>query len=169
MNDIRLSAIAFLLACSVLMSVLAQTGPANKTPPVAPVANPAAVPDPSVSDPSRNSNLIDAQDNAAQGSASAPSPSTNGNLPIGPRNPQTPPVVDAAPKADAPGAVIANISAEQTFATLDRSHKGYLETKDVASNKYLAGHFQECDANHDGRLDRDEVSSCLKQVPPSKQ
>ena len=164
MNYIRLSAFVFLLACSVAMPVLAQTGASNKTPPVAPAANPASVPD-----PSPNSNLIDAQDNVAQASASAPSPSTNGNVPIGPRNPQTPPVVDAAAKADAPSPVIANISAEQTFTTLDRSHKGYLETKDVASNKYLAGHFQECDANHDGRLAKDEVTACLKQVPPSKQ
>jgi hypothetical protein len=165
MNDIRFFALTFLLSCT--LSAFAQVDGAKRVPP-APVANPAAIPD-----PNPDSNLIDAQDNnnvpAIAQVPSTPAPSSNGNLPISPRSPQTPPVVDAASKADAPSPVIANISAEQTFTTLDRGHKGYLETKDVASNKYLAGHFEQCDSNHDGRLQQAEVKACLKPPPPEMQ
>lgn len=49
------------------------------------------------------------------------------------------------------------------FARLDRSHHGYLTRDDVAADSYLATNFDRCDANHDGRLSRMEVSTCLQQ------
>jgi hypothetical protein len=125
--------------------------------------SPASAPSPV---PSQNpdTSLIDAQ--TANPAATAQSPSSNGNLPINPRNPQMPPTVDAKAPADATSPVIANISAEQTFTTLDSSHKGYLSPADVASHKYLSGHFAQCDGNRDGRLTQEEVGACLKQASP---
>jgi hypothetical protein len=99
-------------------------------------------------------------------------PATNGNMPIGPQNPQTPlspqvpPTVGTtAPIIPAPGSVNTASGSGQVFTTLDRSQKGYLSAADVASNKFLAGHFQQCDSNTDGRLTQAETNLCMQQMP----
>jgi hypothetical protein len=96
-------------------------------------------------------------------------------MPIGPQNPQTPisphvpPTVGTnAPATPAPGSVDTSGGSGQIFAGLDRSQKGYLSTADVASNKFLASHFQQCDSNADGRLTQAETNLCLQQMPPSE-
>ena len=60
-------------------------------------------------------------------------------------------------------------SNNQVFASLDRSHKGYLSQADVASNKFLSANFQRCDTNSDGRLSQIEVSSCMQGASTSEQ
>lgn len=97
-------------------------------------------------------------------------------MPIGPQNPQTPispqvsPTVGTtAPVTPAPGSVNTANGSAQVFASLDGSQKGYLSTADVASNKFLASHFQQCDKNTDGRLTQGETNLCLQQMPPGEQ
>ena len=102
-------------------------------------------------------------------------PTTNGNMPISPQNPQAPmgpqvpPTIGTtAPVTPAPGSATMATGSGQVFTSLDRSQKGYLSAADVASNKFLAGHFQQCDSNTDGRLTQAEVGLCLQQMPPGE-
>jgi hypothetical protein len=110
------------------------------------------------------------------------SPTTNGSMPISPQNPQTqpnpaapgqvPPVPSTigttAPVTAAPGSVSTTNGSGQIFTSLDGGKKGYLNSADVASNKFLAGHFQKCDTNSDGRLTQAEVNLCMQQMPASE-
>src|SRR5262249_45189951 len=57
----------------------------------------------------------------------------------------------------------------QLFNSLDASHKGYLSTADVASNKFLATNFQKCDSNGDGRLTQAETTLCMQSMPAGEQ
>jgi Ca2+-binding EF-hand superfamily protein len=61
------------------------------------------------------------------------------------------------------------VAIQQLFTTLDPNKKGYLSEANVASNHFLAGHFQLCDSNHDGRLTSAEVSLCMQSAPPGEQ
>ena len=49
------------------------------------------------------------------------------------------------------------------FARLDRSHHGYLTRDDVAADSYLSANFDRCDANHDARLSRAEMATCMQE------
>jgi hypothetical protein len=96
-------------------------------------------------------------------------------MPIDSNNPQvqqnprmSPTIGTTPPVTPAPGTVNTANGSGQIFASLDRSQKGYLSTADVASNKFLASHFQQCDTNSDGRLTLGEVDLCLQQMSPSE-
>ncbi len=80
--------------------------------------------------------------------------------------PGTPPTVSATGTANGSiGGV--DSSANQTFNKLDVGKKGYLSQGDViVKQPYLAGHFQQCDSNHDGRLALAEVEACMQAMPP---
>ncbi len=51
-----------------------------------------------------------------------------------------------------------------SFDALDTNHRGYLTSKDVASNRKLSTNFATCDTNHDGRLSRDEYIACTNKM-----
>jgi hypothetical protein len=83
-----------------------------------------------------------------------------------------PPGVAGTTANSTPAGANANLGASannQTFASLDRSHKGYLSQADVASNKYLSANFQRCDTNNDSRLSQTEVSTCMQGASTSQQ
>lgn len=48
------------------------------------------------------------------------------------------------------------------FDTLDHSSTGYLTRADAARDRWLGGHFQQCDADRDGRLTRAEYDHCTR-------
>jgi hypothetical protein len=165
----------FLLAVCVCFSTsaFAQSGgvgsqagnPAASNPPVHDSGvisnpNPATSPNP-------DSSAINTQNNnpAATGQNS---PTTNGNMPINPRGPQTPPTIGTSSASTPAQSAAGPANAATSFATLDRGNKGYLNPADVASDKYLATHFQQCDINGDGRLTQNEVSGCMQQAPPKQ-
>jgi hypothetical protein len=149
LNPSRIILVACLGVCPGAFAQIGAGAPAaGAAPPgTPPVANP-------------NSSPITGQNN----NPSATSPTANGNTPISPMNPQMPPTVGSPPAPGAAGSL--NNGTGQLFATLDQSHKGYLNQGDVASNPYLSVHFQQCDTNHDARLSQDEVGACLQQMPP---
>jgi hypothetical protein len=96
-------------------------------------------------------------------------------MPIDQQNPQMSPNPQAqpalgttSPMNPAPGSVRTTNGSGQIFTGLDGGKKGYLSTADVASNKFLAGHFQQCDTNSDGRLSQSEVNLCMQQMPPGE-
>jgi len=151
-------------ACVLAQQTGAAGGTTNAAAPThPPAANPNSNPN-----PNPNSSPVTGQDNSTNPSANPPSPTTNGNMPINPQAPQTPPTVGTT-TPPAPGSVNTTNGSGQVFSTLDRSQKGYLSAADVASNQYLAGHFKQCDSNGDGRLTQAETGQCLQQMPPGQQ
>lgn len=40
--------------------------------------------------------------------------------------------------------------------------KGYITQQDAQHDAWLSGHFSECDANHDGKLTRQEYAQCMQ-------
>ncbi len=40
--------------------------------------------------------------------------------------------------------------------------KGYITQQDAQRDSWLSGHFSDCDANHDGRLTRQEYALCMQ-------
>jgi hypothetical protein len=173
--DMKLQPTTFLLAVCVCFStgVWAQSGAAGSQAGSPTASNPPAHdsgatsnPNPAAS-PSPDSSAINTQNNNPA-AAGQNSPTTNGNMPINPRGPQTPPTIGTSPAPSPAQSATGPVTAATSFTTLDRSNKGYLTTTDVASDKYLAAHFQQCDINGDGRLTQNEVSGCLQQAPPKQ-
>lgn len=83
-----------------------------------------------------------------------------------------PPQATATPTVNTQPVTVAsatNSNPTQLFNTLDSNHKGYLIQSDVAPYSFLAGNFQKCDANSDGRLSADEVAGCLRNMPLGEQ
>lgn len=82
--------------------------------------------------------------------------------------PVTPPPAGTANPNGVANATTTGATANQMFARLDTTQKGYLTRTDVASDAWLSTNFTSCDRNSDGRLDRGEVASCMQSHPRSE-
>lgn len=87
---------------------------------------------------------------------------------VRPREPEAQPRASTMPTSSpaSPGMQTDNpANPSGRFSTLAGS-KGYVTRNGAASDAWLMRHFPACDANHDGRITRDEYDACHQQNPP---
>src|SRR5262252_7157692 len=130
MNPMELKTLAFLVAATLSCGAFAQsssgqagaTPPSSATPTTAPPAtNPSNAPNPTPNPPPMNS-------------PTSPQTQANPSLPQSPSQTATPGTAGTSTTMGG--------NSQQVFASLDRTHKGYLNQQDVASNSFLSGNFQ---------------------------
>jgi hypothetical protein len=141
MKPMELKTLAFFVAATLSCGAFAQgsSGQAGAAPP------PTTTPTNPTPNPTPNP--------APMTSPTAPQSGANPSMPQSPAQTASPATAGTTTNMTSNG--------QQVFASLDRTHKGYLNQQDVASNSFLAGNFQRCDTNGDGRLTQSEVSACM--------